>query len=54
MSLLINWKIFLRELKTINPYVFFILGDFNAKNTNWWGNINDYQGIQIDQIVGGV
>ena len=34
-----------------NPYVSFILGDFNAKNTNWWGNINDYQGTQIDQIA---
>ena len=34
-----------------NPYASFILGDFNAKNTNWWGNINDYQGTQIDQIT---
>ena len=23
------------------PYVSFATGDFNAKNLNWWGNIND-------------
>ena len=34
-----------------NPYVSILLGDFNAKNSNWWGNINDYQGIQIDFIA---
>ena len=27
------------------------MGDFNAKNTNWWGNINDYQGTQLDQLT---
>ena len=52
MSLLLVWKKNIDNIEKNNPYVSLILGDFNAKNTNWWGNINDYQGTQIDQIAG--
>ena len=41
----------MREIERCNPYVSFLIGDFNAKNSNWWGNKNDYQGIKIDQAA---
>ena len=51
-AFVINLEKNISNIERNNPYVSFILGDFNAKNTNWWGNINDYQGIQLDQIAG--
>ena len=47
-----NLEKMINQIETCNPYVSFIVGDFNGKNTNWWCNRNDYQGIQIDQISG--
>ena len=47
-----NLEKIISKIEKCNPYVSFIVGDFYAKNTNWWGNVNQYQGIQIDQISG--
>ena len=51
MSLLLIWKKLLATLKNV-IHVSFIVGYFNGKNTNCWANINDYKGIQIEQISG--
>ena len=32
-------------------YVNLIIGDFNTKSSNWWDDINDYQGILIDTLT---
>ena len=34
------------------PYVNFVIGDFNAKNTAWWGDTTDYPGESISNITG--
>ena len=34
-----------------NPYISIFVGDFNARNTNWWdGDINTSQGLDLDEI----
>ena len=49
---IINFEKTINNIEMKNPYLSLILGDFNAKNTSCWGNINDYQGIQIEQVTG--
>ena len=34
----------LDNIKGKNPYINFVIGDLNAKNTVWWGDITDYPG----------
>ena len=34
-----------------NPYISFFLGDFNARNSNWWSeDIDNSQGLDIDEL----
>ena len=32
----------LENIKGKHPYINFVIGDFNAKNTAWWGDFTDY------------
>ena len=41
----------LENIKGKNPYVNLVIGDLNAKNTSWWGDITDYQGESIANIM---
>ena len=34
----------LENIKGKIPYINFVIGDFNAKNTAWWGDFTDYPG----------
>ena len=44
---MIENKLLLRN----NPYIYIYIGDFNARNINWWeGNIDNYQGLDLDNI----
>ena len=42
----------LDNIKGKNPYVNLVIGDFNAKNTAWWGDTTDYPGESISNITG--
>ena len=41
----------LENVKGKNPYINFVIGDLNAKNTVWWGDITDYSGESISNIT---
>ena len=41
----------LDNIKGKNPYINIIIGDMNAKNTNWWGGFSDYPGEVISDIT---
>jgi len=41
----------LENIKGKNPYVNIVIGDFNAKNTIWWGDISDYPGEVISDVT---
>ena len=35
-----------------NPYISFFIGDFNVRNTNWWGGDTDnVQGLDLDELT---
>ena len=42
----------IENIKGKNPYLNFLVGDFNAKNTACWGDISDYPGEKISDIAG--
>ena len=34
-----------------NPYITVFVGDFNARNRNWWdGDINNVSGLDLDEL----
>ena len=35
-----------------NPYINIVIGDFNARNTAWWGDTTNYPGESIADIRG--
>ena len=39
------------NIKGKNPYINLVIGDLNAKNTAWWGDITDYQGEVISDAA---
>jgi uncharacterized protein (DUF427 family) len=39
------------NIKGKNSYINFVIGDLNAKNTVWWGDITDYPGESISNIT---
>ena len=39
------------NIKGKNPCINFIIGDLNAKNSVWWGDISDYPGEPISDIT---
>ena len=41
----------LDNIKGKNPYINLVVGDFNAKNTTWWGDTTDYPGERISDIT---
>ena len=41
----------LNNIKGKNPYINFVIGDLNAKNTIWWGDTTDYPGETISNII---
>ena len=46
----------LENIKRNNPYINFVIGDstcgdFNAKNTAWWGDFTDYPGGIISNLT---
>ena len=41
----------LENIKGKNPYINFVIGDLNAKNSVWWGDITDYPGESISDIT---
>ena len=41
----------LHNIRGKNPYVNIVIGDFNAKNTAWFGEITDYPGLSIEDVT---
>ena len=37
----------IENISKLNPYVSIIIGDLNAKNTRWWGEVNDKSGMLL-------
>ena len=51
-----NFKINLEQtivnINNGNPYISIFLGDFNARNTNWWeGDTDNCHGLDLDEIT---
>ena len=40
----------LNKIEGKNPFISMLIGDFNAKNTKWWGNVNNNLGVLLDEI----
>ena len=50
-----NFKIKLEQtiinINNNNPYISIFIGDFNARNANWWeGDPDNYQGLDLEEI----
>ena len=41
----------MENIKGKNPSINFVIGDFNAKNTAWWGDFTDYPGGVISNLT---
>ena len=47
-SFLSNFEFLLQDISNRNPYLTLLLGDYNARNTNWWHHdITTLEGIQF-------
>ena len=40
----------LNKIEGKHPYLSLLIYDFNAKNTKWWGNVNNNLGVLLDEI----
>ena len=48
-SFLSNFEFLLQDISNCNPYLTLLLGDYNARNTNWWHHdIITTVGIQLE------
>ena len=48
-SFLSNFEFLLQDISNRNPYLTLLLGDYNARNTNWWHHdITATEGIQLE------
>ena len=48
-SFLLNFEFLLQDISNRNPYLTLLLGDYNARNTNWWHHdITTTEGIQLE------
>ena len=48
-SFLSNFEFLLQDISNHNPYLTLLLGDYNARNTNWWHHdITTTEGIQLE------
>ena len=46
-----DWEQTIININSNNPYISIYVGDFNARNTNWWeGDIDNSQGLDLDDI----
>ena len=48
-SFLSNFEFLLQDISNRNPYLTLLLGDYNARNTNWWHHdITTTEGVQLE------
>ena len=48
-SFLSNFEFLLQDVSNRKPYLTLLLGDYNARNTNWWHHdITTTEGIQLE------
>ena len=49
---LLNFEQLLKQIVNLNPFMYVILGDFNARSSSWWtGDINSVEGMQIESLT---
>ena len=47
-----NFEHNLQRITDLNPFLVTVLGDFNAKSSNWWcGDKTSHEGLQIDSLA---
>ena len=48
-SFVSNFEFLLQDISNHNPYLTLLLGDYNARNTNWWHHdITTTEEIQVE------
>ena len=48
-SFLSNFEFLLQDISNCNPYLTLLLGDYNARNANWWHHdITATEGVQLE------